>query len=304
MKHVTLGNAIALIAGSTLVGCAAQDAANAPGEAADIDAVEGSLAVAISIAEYSALTFPEELALAPAMRQSLSDVLPDNTEAVVHWHSVLSFAPSVSRLQQEDILNATSFAQASARATTGFDFPSTLDEAEDQYTAYTGVLGELGWTAQHYGFQRYSSEESEFRLDSVALAVIGEIATSGQLNVLTRAVETLSALPADAGAVTLFERLATEGSRGNFEVGTAEIDANGFLSFCLGGFYFEASDERRRFLFFQWGSREIGVWITAQCMTLNDAIYSGARDIVVDRLAEIGATSAATRPLRPAAASG
>ena len=294
MKRGVLVAATALVAGWTLTGC------GGAGDAAD---TTYSAEVAVSTAESSDLTIPEHLSEVEVydfMPSRLLSALPDEMQAAVHWGSVLSFVPTVSRQQQEDILNSLSFAQAAARASTGRDFPSTLDDAAEQYETYIGVLKGLGWTADQSGFQRYSTEESEFRMDSVAVATIAKIATAGQLDVLTQAIETLASLPSEAETVALFERFAAEGFRGNFEVGSAEVDSNGFLSFCLGAFYFEASDERRRFLVFRWGSREVDFWITAQCMTLNEAVYSQARDIVVDRLETLGAVSAATRPLLPA----
>ena len=294
MKKVILVLPGALVSAWVLTGCMASDSAD----------MESSEAAAMSIAANLELSFPAELTVSPSLAQPLSDVLPDDVQAVVHWGSVLSFVPTVSRQQRLDILNSTNFAKAAARFDGGSGFPSTLEEAEERYDFFLTILESLGWTVVRSGFQRYSSEEEELRMDRVALEVIGDIATSGQIDVLTDAVEILKSLPEDADAITLFERLAAEGSRGFFEVGSAEVDSNGFLSFCTGGFYYEAMDERRGFLFVRWGAREVAFWMTAQCMTLNDEVYSEARDAVVARLREKSATTAGTTPLAPVPSAG
>lgn len=261
----------------------------------DVETLERLSAKAMAVAEESELTFSEEVLLRLSPR-SASDLQRDDLESAVHWRAVLSFVPSISRQQQQDVLNSLSFAQAAA----GGSFPGTLQEAEASYGVYLGVLKDLGWTVSQSGFQRYSSEEEEFRMDRVALKVIGDIATSGQVTALTSALQILESLPEDAEAVTLFEKLAARGSRGLFEVGSAEVDSTGFLSFCMGGFYFEAEEKRKRFLFFPRRRQDIAFWMSAQCMTLNGEVYSAARPIVIDRLKEHGVTSAATTPLSAA----
>lgn len=52
----------------------------------------------------------------------------------------------------------------------------------------------------------------------------------------------------------------------------------------LGAFYFHSVDERRRFLFFRWGSQQVHFWTAAQRMTLNTDFYGRRRGDVIAKL--------------------
>ncbi len=53
-----------------------------------------------------------------------------------------------------------------------------------------------------------------------------------------------------------------------------------------GAFYFRAIDQRRRFLFFRYGSNQINFWTAAQKMTFNTTIYAKIRKVVEEKLGQ------------------
>ncbi|MBM4258888.1 MAG: hypothetical protein FJ147_23665 [Deltaproteobacteria bacterium] len=67
-------------------------------------------------------------------------------------------------------------------------------------------------------------------------------------------------------------------------LGAVQRSENGAISLALGGFYFRSVDERRRFLFFKWGSQKVNFWTGAQRMTLNTEFYARRRADVLARL--------------------
>jgi hypothetical protein len=52
----------------------------------------------------------------------------------------------------------------------------------------------------------------------------------------------------------------------------------------IGAFYFRSVDERKRFLFFRWGSQQVNFWTAAQRMTLNTDFYARRRADVIATL--------------------
>jgi hypothetical protein len=121
-------------------------------------------------------------------------------------------------------------------------------------------------------------------MDQAALAIITAIATQNQLAVLQQSVAALSRLAEDDGTISLFDFHSSMEGSGNFQLGVAQRSANGAVSMALGAFYFRSVDERRRFLFFKWGARQVHFWTAAQRMTLNGDFYARRRADVIARL--------------------
>jgi len=121
----------------------------------------------------------------------------------------------------------------------------------------------------------------------IGLAALGSlfaIATQNQLAVLQQSIDALSKLADDDKRITLFDFHASTQTSGNFQLGAVQRSANGALSVALGAFYFQSLDERRRFLFVRWGSRDIHFWSAAQRMTLNTDFYARRRNDVIAKL--------------------
>ena len=121
-------------------------------------------------------------------------------------------------------------------------------------------------------------------MDQAALAIITAIATQNQLIVLQQSVAALSKLAEDDGTIRLFDFHSSMQGSGNFQLGVIQLSASGTLSMALGAFYFRTVDERRRFLFFKWGARQVNFWTAAQRMTLNTDFYARCRDEVIAKL--------------------
>lgn len=200
-------------------------------------------------------------------------------DAAVDVGSLLCFVDGVSVQEKDDVLYSVQLAQRGASG--AFD---RFTEAQAWYGKYIEILENLGWATEQMAFSRFDQSEGEFRMDKAALAIITAIASQNQLAVLQQSVAALSKLAEDDGTISLFDFHASTQSGGNFQLGAVQRSANGALTMALGGFYFRSDDERRRFLFFKWGAREVHFWTTAQRMTLNTAFYGRRRDEVLARL--------------------
>lgn len=200
-------------------------------------------------------------------------------DAVVDVGSLLCFVDGVPAQEREDILYSVQLAQRGASG--AFD---RFTETQAWYGKYVEILENLGWATEQMAFSRFDQSEGQFRMDQAALAIITAIASQNQLAVLQESVSALSKLAEDDGSISLFDfHSSTQGS-GNFQLGAVQRSENGALTMALGAFYFRSVDERRRFLFFKWGAREVHFWTAAQRMTLNTTFYARRRADVLARL--------------------
>jgi hypothetical protein len=199
--------------------------------------------------------------------------------AAVDVGSVLSFVEGVSAQEMQDVLYSVQIAQRGASG--AFD---RFTQTRAWYEKYLEVLENLGWTSEQFAFTSYDQREGEFRMDQAALKIITAIASQNQLAVLNSSIEALGKLAEKDGTIALLDFHASADGSGNFQLGSVERAANGALAMALGAFYFKGLDERRRFLFFKWGKREVHFWTAAQRMTLNTDFYARRREAVAARL--------------------
>lgn len=213
-----------------------------------------------------------------AARDALG-ALPVKESACINTGSLLSFVAGVSEEDKNDVLYSVQLAQRAASGV--FD---RFTQTQFWYQKYIEVLQALGWASEQFSFSLFKQDEGEFRMDQAALGIITAIATQNQLGVLKQAVDALSKLAEDDGPISLFDFHSSVQSSGNFQLGAVRRTENGAVSMAIGGFYFHAVDDRRRFLFLRWGSRNIHLWTAAQRLTLNTDFYARRRADVIARL--------------------
>jgi hypothetical protein len=203
------------------------------------------------------------------------------SEAKVDVGSVMSFVGGVGPQARDDVLYSVQLAQLGASGAA-----DRFTQPQAWYLKYVEILGNLGWASEQFAFTLHEQGEGEFRMDKAALAIITAIATQNQLAVLQQSITALSKLAEKDNTISLFEFHSSLEASGNFQLGTVQVGENGALSMAMGAFHFRAVDERRRFLFFKWGSREVNFWTAAQRMTLNQGLYARNRQAIIDKLAE------------------
>jgi len=200
-------------------------------------------------------------------------------QASVNAGSLMSFAAGLNDEERGDVLYSLQLAQRAASAA-----HDRYTNTQSWYQSYVEVLDNLGWTSSQMTFTHYDEDESEFRMDEVAVDLLLAVARRDQLAVLQQAVTALGTLAEDDATVQLFDFHSSSQSGGNFQLGAVQRERNGVLTMALGAYYFRALDSRKRFLFAQWGSRQVNFWACAQRLTLNSALYGQVRDGVQAKL--------------------
>lgn len=194
--------------------------------------------------------------------------------------SVLSFVSGVSDSEKRDVLFSLQLAQLAANAS--FD---RFAQTRSWYGKYIEVLEAVGWTTEQFAFAAHDQGANDVEMNKAALAVIAAIATGNQLQAITASISALEKLAEADGAITLFDGNAAADLSGNFQIGAVQkASTNNALAMAVGGFYFRATEHRRRFLFFKWGSNSVNFWTAAQKITFNVALYAKLRTAVEDKL--------------------
>lgn len=200
-------------------------------------------------------------------------------QASVDAGSLLSFAPGLAEQERADVLYSLQLAQRAASA-----IHDRFTKTQAWYQMYVEVLENLGWTSGQMAFSHYDEDESEFRMDEVAVDLLLAVARRDQLAVLQQAIAALGKLAEDDATVQLFDFHASSQDGGNFQLGAVQRERGGALSMALGAYYFRAVDNRKRFLFARWGSRQVNFWACTQRLVLNAALYEKLRDDVQAKL--------------------
>ena len=196
----------------------------------------------------------------------------DSLQAAVDGKSLLSFVNGVSGQQKEDVLMSVLLAQRAANHSY-----NSSSEVAQWYERFTETLEKIGWIREANPFSTVSASQTDFLMDKEALKVIESIATKGGLDLLKEALATLNKTENDQ-QLELFASHSTSGFFGNFQLGAADVTENGDLVLFLGSFYFKTTEQRKRFLFFTWKSKNVELWASAKKLTLVEAAYSKVRD--------------------------
>ncbi|MEN4921001.1 N-acetylmuramoyl-L-alanine amidase [Achromobacter spanius] len=200
-------------------------------------------------------------------------------QANVNAGSLMSFAAGLNETERGDVLYSLQLAQRAASAA-----HDRYTNTQSWYQTYVEVLDNLGWTSSQMSFTHYDEDESEFRMDEVAVDLLLAVARRDQLAVLQQAVAALGKLAEEDATVQLFDFHASSQSGGNFQLGAVQRERSGVLTMALGAYYFRALDSRKRFLFVRRGARQVNFWACAQRLTLNSALYGQLRDDVQAKL--------------------
>jgi hypothetical protein len=204
----------------------------------------------------------------------------DKMRAAINAGSLVSFVAGLNAEEKGDVLYSTQLAQRAASAK-----HDRFAATKDWYGVYVDVLERLGWVGESFAFTDRGSSAGEFSMDKSALEVIATIATSNQLAILVKTLDTLKKLGEDERAVRIFDLQAMAEVSGNFQIGAVQRADNEALSLVLGAFHFDTSDHRGRFLFWKWGAEAIHFWTAVRKMSLNRTFYAKHRNAVVSKLA-------------------
>ena len=219
------------------------------------------------------------------------EITPNSTANYVNDGSLVSFVAGLSAEDKSDVLNGVLLAQLAASKK-----HNRYTEPEAWYKDYHEILSKIGWVGQRDTFQKYTATGQTINVDKVVLQILATIVVGGTaIAAITQALTSLAGLSKSDRQFTLWEQSSHSLTTGNFQIAACE-KSNNDVALNLGSFYFTATQNATRFLWFDFSSTDFSLFTGAQTMLLNKDHYSGVRQTVIDKLKELANEFVANLP--------
>lgn len=234
---------------------------------------------AINNLEIPSATEVQEMRNLPASPAAIAQDV-QKPAAFVDGGSVVAFVADVSGQNRQDVLNSTLLAQLAADK----QFNRETD-VMDWYNYYSTVLGKVGWVAQGFNWQKYSSQEMSFTMDKAVLEIAAAALTGQEELVVAAALEAMKNLPEKDGRLTLFNHSASSDTEGNFQISVC-TETNGAVAMKTMAFYYNADQQSTDVLFFNFSSSSTTLNQATVVQSLNSDVYAQVRNSVLTKLGQ------------------
>lgn len=200
------------------------------------------------------------------------------SEGLVDAGSLVSFTSHLNTQQKEDVLNSTMLAQLAANAK--YD---RFTQTEDWYKFYTEVMGKIGWVMQGFKFEKFQSNQTDFKISQEVLQLLTALIGSDEelMNVVK---ETIDGLAKSQEGVSLFSSNSASANRENFQILPCTVDKSNQINVCFLGSSFQASQVDSNYFFFTYAKQDIALFKAGQVVTLNEDVYAQVREEVKTKL--------------------
>lgn len=202
------------------------------------------------------------------------------TPSFLNYKGINSFSENVSQQAREDVLNSMLLAQRAATKA----FPEDTQIA-DWYTMYFDVLQRLGWLISQKDYNSLGESAHALELEKAIFALLKDLLTGQQINVLLKSLELLKSLGEDDKRLVAFEQNTLTHNRGNFQLGLAE-EVNGNVSIFGSGFVLESKKKITKFLFIKFGKNIVDMNLNFFRAELVTSEYAKNRDFVKAKLGD------------------
>ena len=211
----------------------------------------------------------------------------EGDSAIINFKSLNSFVAGVSKQRQEDVLNSLLLAQRVATKA----FPED-EQIKDWYKRYFEVLDKIGWVFENREFAAFNAKSNLFEIENAILEILGSAISGNQLAVLKATMNALKSLGKEDKRFLAFEKNSHSLQKGSFQIGVA-TEENNTLSISASAFILNTKENITKILFFNSNSDSTAFWFCHSKATLNDSVFSDAREVIKQRLGDTGSFVAA-----------
>ena len=201
--------------------------------------------------------------------------------AVMNFKSLNSFVAGVSPQGQEDLLNSLLLAQRAATK----EFPDDASIIK-WYGKYYDVLSNIGWVIENKEFAIFKAASNLFEIEKAILEILGAVVTGNQLAVLMSTIKAFKSLGENDKKFVAFEKNTHSLQKGSFQLGVA-TEENKALSFTSSSFILNSDKNITKILFFTSGKDSSEFKYCVSKATLNDSVYTKAREIIKQKLGDV-----------------
>ncbi|RPD52856.1 hypothetical protein L226DRAFT_576561 [Lentinus tigrinus ALCF2SS1-7] len=197
--------------------------------------------------------------------------------AAVSDGSSISFVGNLTAQMQADVVNSTLFAQLAANQSY-----NRQTQFLDWYEYYRDILWNIGWDVHKFNLVSAKDPNSFGTVDNLVHQVAATYLSGQELALFQQMVDSLNAARNEA-AESLFSSSSISFNKANFQIGVAS-NVNGNATFKIGAYTYSAEQNITKVLFFTFGSQKIEFYSENQTMVLNEKVYSGIREEILEKL--------------------
>ncbi|TFK80565.1 hypothetical protein K466DRAFT_605224 [Polyporus arcularius HHB13444] len=202
----------------------------------------------------------------------------DNTPgAAVSDGSSISFVGNLTAQMQADVVNSTLFAQLAAN-----ESYNRQTQFTDWYEYYRDILWNMGWAVAKWNLVSVKDVNSFGTVNNLVLQVADTYLNPAELALFRQMIASLEQARNEA-AESLFSSSSKSFNRANFQIGVAST-ANGKVTFKIGAYTYSAEQNITKVLFFTFGSQKVDFYTENQTMVLDEKVYSGIREEILQKL--------------------
>lgn len=208
---------------------------------------------------------------------------PDRASVV--GDAILAFVSGMSEQNKEDIQHSYLFASLVANK----QYPAD-EQGKEWFHLFLAVMQDCGWTIVQKYYDSVSASGKSFRMDQLALRILGSAVTAAMvpgptsLLMLKVASDAIAALQASERPLRLFDQNIQTSGSGGFGVGTCHQTPDGEVILALGAVRFIKRTNQTKVLFVDWDSSSVDLYRGECHMTMVPRIVNRTRDIIIEKL--------------------
>jgi len=210
---------------------------------------------------------------------------PDRASIV--GDGVVSFVSGMSEQNKTDIQHTYLFASLVANK----KYPRD-EQGKEWYQLFLQVMQDSGWTILQKYYDTVSASGKSFKMDQLALKVLGSAVAAAAVPGPTSALmlkvagDALAALQASDKPLQLFDQNIKESGAGGFGLATCNESEHGEVIMALGSVRFIKRTNQTKVLFVDWDSSSVDLYKGESHMTMVPAIVARTRATIIAKLGD------------------
>lgn len=208
------------------------------------------------------------------------------SQAQVVGSGVFSFAQGVTAEVREAISDSALLAQLVANKQV-----SAQDKPLEWFTAYSGVLQNIGWTLQESGWNDYtgSGTAAEVHEKIIEVLTVALGPAPAALAIITASLNALKGMESDSSWITIFSRESQKARLARFQVGLVDREEGGDVFVSMLACLVEANHNITQVLFFKFKQDKASFRANTAKVSVNRATLAGLGPKIRDKVVAYGA---------------
>lgn len=222
----------------------------------------------------------------PATMLSSVSAVESEASAAVVSNAIIAFVAGMSPQNKKDVQNSFLFATLAAN-----NQYNANQQSESWYRLFLEVMTDLGWVTARRSYSDYRVTDRSFTMDQVGLSILASVVTAASVPAVASAAlikvakDAIDALVKTDKPFRLFKQRSERIRDANFAIASC-TEINDQVLLALATFDLKSDVNFTNVLFWEWNNSTVRLSRGDGVFTLNNNVYSFARDEVLRMLGE------------------